>query len=374
MKCKSVISILEKLAPKKYAEDWDNVGLLLGKEEKEVKKIMVALDATENVINQAVKQEIDMLITHHPMLFSPIKSITSQDFLGKRIIKLLQNDISYYAMHTNFDVAAMADAVAEKLDLMNTRVFEPVYTEKLFKIAVFVPRDHAEKVRMAMVKEGAGFIGNYSGCTFQGEGIGTFIPLEGTNPYIGKLNETSYVNEIKIETIVDKPRMNAVIQAMIKVHPYEEPAYDIYTLYNSIDTVGIGKYGYLKQDISLQNLAMRVKMALNISNVQIVGDLEQKVASVVIVPGSGKSFLKRAIQMKADVYITGDIDHHTAIDAMEQGLCIIDAGHFGTEHIMVDYIKDYINNYLHNINWNLNGEDINVSIITAKESSPFITI
>lgn len=374
MKCKSIIAILEQLAPVKYASDWDNVGLLAGREEKEVKKIMIALDASEQVVNQAIQSKADMLITHHPMIFSPMKKITSNHFIGKRLIRLIQQDISYYAMHTNFDMAVMAEAAAKKLELQNTRILSPEYEEELYKIVVFVPEGSQEKVRMAMTREGAGFIGNYSSCTFNLSGIGTYMPLPGTNPYIGSANGLTMTNETRIETIVDKARKKQVIDAMIKAHPYEEVAYDIYPLLNKHNVRGIGRFGYLNQDTSLNILAMQVKLAFGLPYVQVSGDLERVMAAIAIVPGSGKGYIKEAIKAGADVLITGDMNHHAALDAMEQGLAIIDATHFGTEHLMAEYVKEYLNQYLHKITWNLNEEDLDISIIIAKEQNPFVVI
>lgn len=370
MKCQMIMKILEDLAPLKYAESWDNPGLLAGREEKEVHNIMVALDPSEDVIDQAVAQNVDMLITHHPMIFTPLKKISTQDFIGKKLVKLIQNDISYYAMHTNFDCAVMAEEAGKKLGLKNRRVLDPVYEEKLFKIAVFVPVDYADKVRVAMTREGAGFIGNYSDCTFNTEGFGTFFPREGTQPFIGTQGELTKVREIKIETIVDEPRKKAVIDAMLKVHPYEEPAYDIYSLASSMPGVGIGCFGYLNQYISAANLAARIKEAFHVPYVTYTGDAEDKIASVAICPGSGKSVIKQAVACRADVLITGDMDHHNALDAKEQGLLLMDAGHFGTEHFMAEYVKDYLKKKLMPADGELS-LDWGINVTTAEEHPIF---
>lgn len=345
MKCKEIIQILEELSPVKYAMEWDNVGLIVGRSDKEVKRIMIALDATEDVVMQCIRREVDMLITHHPMLFSAMKKINYDDFIGKKVMKLIQNDISYYAMHTNFDTKGMADVAAELLELQNKNILDVTYTEKKYKIAVFVPDDHANRVRTAMAKEGAGFIGGYSNCTFNTNGFGTFKPMEGTHPYIGTVGNLVNTPEVKIETIVTKDKLDSVVKAMLKSHPYEEVAYDVYELKNMEDREGIGRYGYLSKELSLQNFAEQVKKAFDLKHVSVVGDLDRKVFTVAISTGSGKSYVKHAIKAKADVLVTGDIDHHTAIDAKEQGLSIIDAGHYGTEHIMVDYVKKYLQKY-----------------------------
>ena len=177
MKCSEIIKLMEKVAPPEYACNWDNCGLLVGRKDKEVKKIMVALDATRNVIDQARIQNVDMLITHHPMIFSGMKKVTYDDFIGRKVMMLVANDISYYAAHTNMDAAVMADIAADRIELINAKPLEVTYSEQLLKIAVFVPVDSADKVRNAMTNEGAGYIGEYSSCTFNAEGQGTFLPI-----------------------------------------------------------------------------------------------------------------------------------------------------------------------------------------------------
>lgn len=367
MKIKDIIRILEEQSPLKYAEDWDNVGLLVGDREKTVKKIMISLDATDAVISQAVNEKVDMLITHHPLLFSPIKKITVDDFIGNRIIKLIQNNISYYAMHTNFDIMGMADAAASKLGFMNTHVLEVTYTEKLYKVVVYVPTSHADLVREAMTSKGGGHIGSYSDCTFNIEGIGTYTPLEGTSPYIGTINQQTKTQEVRIETIITKEKLNSMINHMIEVHPYEEVAYDIYELKNEGKSEGIGRYGYLPKEMSLKECANLVKDKFCTNYVRMIGDQEKIVKKVALSTGSGKSMIKYAIKEKVDVLITGDIDHHTALDALERDLCIIDAGHFGTERFMVEYVKDYLEGFL------LNTPDSkeSIEIILSVEEDPF---
>lgn len=369
MKCQEIIKLLEELAPLKYAEDWDNPGLLAGREEKDVHTVMVALDATEDVVSQAIAKRVDMLITHHPMIFKPLKKVSTQDFIGSKLIRLIQNDISYYAMHTNFDCAVMAQEAGRRLGLSNVRVLSPVYEEKLYKIAVFVPVEYAEKVRTAMTREGAGFIGNYSDCTFSAEGTGTFLPHEGTNPFLGTKGELASVREVKIETIVDDHRKDAVILAMLKVHPYEEPAYDVYPLASVMPGVGIGCFGYLTQYASASELAERVKEAFHIPYVTYTGSPEDKIASVAVCPGSGKSVIRNAIAYHADVLITGDMDHHSALDAREQGLYLMDAGHFGTEHFMAEYVKGFLKKRIADIS--LGTQDTEIEVMAAEEEPVF---
>ena len=239
MECKKVIEILEKQSPKSYACDWDNVGLLVGREDKEIQKIYIALDATDEAIEEAIANGADMLLTHHPMIVKGMKRVTQEDFIGRRIIRLIQNDMVYYAMHTNFDVMGMADLAADYLGISDTRVLE-----------------------------------------------------------ITIVSETG-----------------------------EE---------------GIGRYGSLKKEMTVRECCEEVKQAFSLENVKVFGDLERKVKTAAISPGSGRSVISNALQAGVDVLITGDIDHHEGIDAVAQKLTVIDAGHYGVEHIFIPYMEQYL--------------------------------
>lgn len=371
MLCRELIVGLEQLAPKKLAESWDNVGLLVGREEQEVHKIMLALDASEPVIDQCIAQKVDLLITHHPLVFSPVKQINYNEVTGRKLIKLIQNRIACYAMHTNFDVAVMAKEAGKTLDLSNPRILDVTYEETLYKLVVYVPVDSVDLIRAALNKEGAGHIGNYSDCSFGTQGIGTFRPLEGTKPYIGEVNKMTYANEVRLETVVKAENLQSTIQAVLRAHPYEEVAYDVFKLENKTNAMGIGCYGYLKRDMMLEDLAEHVKTAFGLDHVRVSGNLGRKVASVAVCPGSGKSFVSHALRAKADVLITGDMDHHTVLDALEAGLMVIDAGHFGTEHLFVDFMRNYINEYLYRMDRGAVGLAKTIEIVKAKEESPF---
>lgn len=371
MECREIIRLMEKLAPTKYALEWDNVGLLVGRDNKDVRTVMVALDSSMAVIEEAVKHNVDMLITHHPLIFSPIKRVNFNDPIGKKIFLLANNDISYYAAHTNLDVAVMADMAGKMFGLTNTKPLEESYGENIYKISVFVPVSHALKVRDAMTREGAGYIGGYSHCTFMGEGKGSFKALDGSEPYVGMINEVTTVDETKIESVVREDNLDRVIKAMLKVHPYEEVAYDVYKLENKIDERGIGIRGYINNDVTLEEFAGLVKEKLDADTVKICGNPRKKVVTVAISPGAGKSVVKHALKAKVDVLITGDIDHHTALDAWEAGLAIIDAGHFMTEHFVVDYLRDYLINSVYSSDEDLFSNNRKLEVIKAQEKEPF---
>lgn len=254
MKCRDLIKQLETIAPVHYAEKWDNVGLIVGDEEQQVNKVLIALDPSTEVIEQAIEQHCDMIITHHPLIFSPMKKITSNDFIGRRILNMMNHSIAYYAMHTNMDIAIMADEAAAMIGLKDTIALEPIESSNLH--------------------------------------------------------------------------------------------------------VGIGRSGKLTETITLLDLANEVKKQFHLEDVRVVGELTKDIKTVAISTGSGEDFIEHAIEIGADVLITGDIRHHKALDAIERNLCIIDAGHYGTERFMVEWLAAHL-------------DASNVTVMVAKEQSPF---
>ena len=346
VKCQTIANIIEELTPKKLAESWDNVGLLIGDGSAKVKKLLVCLDATEWVIEEAIEQEADMLVCHHPIIFGSLKRITADTVLGKKIIKLISHGISVYSAHTNYDIAAngLNDLFAERLGFKSFSLIEPTYNEKLYKILVYIPKNHEDKIFNALIAAGAGHIGNYSSCSYRTEGIGTFKPETGTHPFIGEEGKLETVNEIKLGTIVPQSLLNKTIKALIKAHPYEEPAYDIIPLENEGNSFGIGRIGELEQETSLAVYAGNVKAALGIDKVRIAGNPNQNIKKVAMLNGAGNKFVSAARFAGADVLVTGDMQYHEMVDAVEAGMCIIDAGHFATERIMIPAMANYLRN------------------------------
>ncbi|CEO26955.1 Nif3-like dinuclear metal center hexameric protein [Paraclostridium sordellii] len=344
MKLKSLIKQIEKKYPLNLAYDWDNVGLLVGDYENEVNKIMVALEANEKVVNEAIEKEIDLIITHHPFIFSKMKKVTTQDLKGKLIHKLIKNNISIYSMHTNFDIAfdGLNDYFVELLNLKDAKILEKTNSEVLYKLAVYVPKTHLDKVRSALGNADAGHLGNYKECSFSIEGEGRFKPCEGANPYIGEEGALESVNEVKIETIVPQKNLGGVINAMIKSHPYEEVAYDLYKLENKGEAVGLGRYGKLEEKMTFKDLGMILKEKLDIKYIRVVGNLEDEISKVAIVTGSGADMVKKAFKSGCDVLITGDMKYHDAQDTLDMGMKVIDCGHFDTEKVFADIMFKYL--------------------------------
>lgn len=355
IKCQTIVNILEELAPKKIAESWDNVGLLVGDGSQPIKKVMVCLDAPEWVVEEAIENNVDMIVSHHPMFLSGLKKINTDSSAGRKIIKLIKNNISLYCCHTNYDITqgGLNDIFAKELGFLNLKIIEPMITEKLFKIVVFVPKGFEEKIMTAMSYAGAGYIGNYSGCTFRTEGIGTFKPEEGSQPFIGKHGELEEVEELRIETIIPEKLLNKVTKEMLKAHPYEEVAYDIIPLKNEGASLGLGRLGELQNPTTLSIYAESIKKLLSADHVRIAGNPGQIIKKAALLNGSGNKFVSAARFAGADVLVSGDMQYHEMVDALEMGLCIIDAGHFDTEKIMIKAIADFLRSRFSNLKFDI---------------------
>ncbi|SDM19383.1 Nif3-like dinuclear metal center hexameric protein [Bacillus sp. OK048] len=329
-----IIQLFEKFSPKAFAMEDDKIGLQLGRLNKKINKIMITLDVLEEVIDEAIKRDVQLIIAHHPPIFRSLKNVLTDTVQGRMIEKLLKHDIAVYAAHTNLDVAkgGVNDLLANALGLANPEVLVPTYETKLKKLVVFTPLSHAEEIRQVLGKTGAGFIGHYSHCSFSAKGTGRFLPEENTNPYIGQQGHLESVDEVRIETIVPEQLLKKVVTAMIKAHPYEEVAYDIYSVENKGEVLGLGRIGTI-DEMTLGEFAERVKTALEVDKVRVVGDLSSRVKKVAVLGGDGNKYFKHAKFKGADVYVTGDIYYHTAHDAMMEGLNMIDPGH-NVEKIM----------------------------------------
>lgn len=324
-----IIELFEQFSPKHYAMDGDPIGLHVGQLNKPVTKVMIALDVLEEVVDEAIEKGVELIIAHHPLIYRPLKKIDTMNASGRIIEKLIKHDIAVYAAHTNLDVAkgGVNDLLAEALQLQNTEVLVPTHEIPLQKLVVYVPKEDEQKVREALGKAGAGAIGNYSSCSFTAEGTGRFLPEGGSNPAIGSQGILETVSEIRIETIFPQTIEKKVLSAMIKAHPYEEVAYDIYKLENKGESLGLGKIGVLAEEMSLEQFADHVKKTLDVDKVRVVGDLNSTIKKVAVLGGDGNKYFTTAKFKGADAYVTGDMYYHTAHDAMMIGLNIVDPGH-----------------------------------------------
>lgn len=357
--CGEMIKKIEMVYPKRLAESYDNVGLLVGDYKKSIKRVLVCLEVNSDIVDEAIRLGVDIIISHHPLIFTPLKNITNDDYISQILIKCIKNDISLYALHTNFDNAngGMNDILADIIELKDTKPLKKIEYNNLFKLVVFVPQTHAEIVRNAMLNSGAGHIGNYSHCSFNLEGKGTFLPLYGTSPFIGRQGELERVDEVRIETIVKEEELINVVNTMLKAHPYEEAAYDVYPLENST-IKGLGRIGVLDKEMNFMDFCNYIKEKFNLSSLNTAGDSERIIKTVAVLGGDGNDFIEDAIASGCDVFISGDIKHHKALVGVLNGINIIDAGHYNTENLAIPYISDFINSiadvdcFVSNINTN----------------------
>jgi dinuclear metal center YbgI/SA1388 family protein len=335
------------LAPKHIAVPDDKIGLQLGTLRKEIRKVLVALDVTDEVVEEAIRLQAELIVAHHAIIYRPLSHLQTDTPAGKLYEKLIKNNIAVYIAHTNLDVAegGVNDMMAKALKLDVSGHLEDIHTDKLKKLVVFVPDSHRNQVREAMFGAGAGWIGKYSHCSFNIAGTGTFLPQEGTEPFIGKPGKLEQASEVRIETIVPESVEKKVVQAMLKAHPYEEVAYDLYPMDLNGRTFGLGRVGKLAEAVTLESFASRVKQAFDVPFVRVVGELEREVKKVAVLGGSGSRYVRHAIFAGADVLVTGDIDYHTAQDAIAAGIAIVDPGH-NAEKILKKHVADWLNERL----------------------------
>ncbi|RYL90414.1 Nif3-like dinuclear metal center hexameric protein [Sporolactobacillus sp. THM19-2] len=344
-----LIQRFEEWVPESLAFENDKIGLLIGTLNKDIKKVMVTLDVLENVAQEAADKHVDLIIAHHPVIFHPLKNVRSDAGQGKIVTKCVKHDVAVYAAHTNLDIAegGVNDMLAKQLGLRRTQILKPTQSEPLYKLTVYVPESHIQTVRKAIGDAGAGAIGRYSHCTFTARGKGTFLPEEGTHPYIGAHGKLAYADEGRIETIVPEHLLKKVISRMLKVHPYEEVAYDVYPLKNEGVTYGLGRIGELEEPAVFGDYCREVKQKLGVDGLRAVGNLKDKVRKIAVCGGDGNSLIPYARYRGADVLISGDIYYHTAHDALLAGLKVIDAGHHiesvmkkGVQHYLQKVIKE----------------------------------
>ena len=308
---KDVMQCLEMLAPQHLAEGWDNIGLMVGHKGQEVKKVLCALDVNEAVIDEAIKEGAQCIVSHHPFLYAPIKSLDLDTPKGKLIEKLIMHQIAVYSMHTNYDIApgGLNDYLCGLLGLKNVTILAPTGKRTFCKVCVYVPISHIEIVREKIIAINKCTIGNYKGCTFSSHGEGTFVPLDGSNPFIGKKDQVEKVAEQKIEFMEYKDEV-ATLMAQIKaVHPYEEVAYDVYDLQNISEPIGLGRIGEYSEPIVFNEFLNRVKQVFKVQYVRLTQEVRHPITKVAICSGSGSEFMKKAAG-KADIYITGDMQFH----------------------------------------------------------------
>ena len=352
VKSSEIIQAIEAIAPRRLAESWDNVGLQIGSNKREVSKVLFTLDVTAEVVAEAIEIGAQMIVAHHPFIFNGLKGICTDELKGRMVADLIKNDICLYVAHTNLDKAelGLSDYIGKRLGLEAMQPLSASDAEKLYKIVVYVPVTHEELIVEVMGSCGAGFIGRYSHCTYRTCGKGTFMPLAGTHPFIGEQDELTTVEESRVETIVDGKILKRLMQKLKQAHPYEEMAYDLYPLENGelMNQNGLGKIGRLNTPVDGQAFIEHIKKTLDLEWIRATGNPPEKISKVALCTGSGAEFIGLAKVKKADVYITGDLKYHDAQRAVESNLWVIDAGHFGTEKLVVDLLASILEDTLRN--------------------------
>lgn len=339
---KDIIHLIEGAAPLHYQEPYDNSGLQIGFPDMKVKGILLSLDVTEEVVEEAVSIGANLIVSHHPLIFSNVRKIIGSNYVERTIAKAIKSDVAIYSCHTNIDNVqqGVSFKMAEKLGLANVKVLKPV-TGVLCKLVTFVPSDHADHVRQAIFEAGAGHIGQYDCCSFNLSGEGTFRASEGANPFVGNIGQLHKEPEVRIETILPKFIESKVVAAMINAHPYEEVAFDIYPISNTYDQVGSGAIGFFEDSVDTKHFLKLVKDTFRIPFIRHTRILSEKISSVALCGGSGSSFLSDARKAGADVFISADFKYHQFFDA-ENRILIIDIGHFESEQYTLEIFYDLL--------------------------------
>lgn len=342
MKIKELTQYLERIAPIAYQESYDNSGLLVGHPDDVISKALVSLDCTEAVIDEAIAKGCDIVISHHPIVFTGLKKFNNQTYVERTVMKAIKNNIALYAIHTNLDniVGGVSSKIASKLALQSQAVLRPK-SGLLKKLVLYVPRAHVEAVRQALFDAGAGHIGNYDQCSYNTAGYGTFRPLEGAEPTIGVVGTQERVEETMIEVVYPANLERAILVAMLASHPYEEVAYHIVKLDNTWQEVGSGIIGNLPTPIPEKEFLAYLKEQLNLNVIRHTEFLGKDVSRVAVCGGAGSFLLSDAKRSGADVYITADYKYHEFFDA-EGEILIADIGHFESEQFTQELLLEII--------------------------------
>jgi dinuclear metal center YbgI/SA1388 family protein len=348
-KISEVIDYLEKIAPNELQEDYDNAGLIVGHRNKMLSGILITLDVTEAVVDEAVKLNCNLIVAHHPIIFRGLKKLTGSNYVERTVEAALTQGIALYATHTNLDnvLHGVNSQLVKKIGIQKAKIINPK-TDSLNKLITFVPEKDLTSVMTALGGAGAGSIGNYDLCTFQVYGKGTFRPNEEASPHIGSANQLEEVNEIRLEMIFPFHLKRNIVSTLIKAHPYEEVAFDILPLLNTDPEKGSGQWGFLNKKLPADQFLNHLKESLNLSVVKYTGKLDKEIQSVGVCGGSGSFLIKKARALQLDAFITSDIKYHEFFDA-EDDLLLVDIGHYESEVFTKDLLKEIISEKFPNI-------------------------
>jgi dinuclear metal center YbgI/SA1388 family protein len=345
MNLADIEKLFETWAPRWTAWERDNVGIQIGRRSKRISNILVALDVTPDIVREAIATKADLIVTHHPLLFRPASSVSDSDPVGALVLMLAEKRVALFSAHTNLDsaVGGVSFTLAGVLGIDKPAFLVPL-KDTLMKVAVFVPEQHADMVATAMAERGAGVMGEYRSCSFRTTGKGTFRGSEYSSPTIGKPLQLETVDEIRLEMIVPRSCVTAVVAAMKSAHPYEEVAYDLYTLENGNPNFGMGAIGNLSKQMTVRAFLAHVKKKLHVGSLRFSGSPAQTVQRIAVCGGSGSELLEEAIRAKADVFVTADVRYH-GFQSADNRIILVDAGHYETEHVVLNSIVDHLRSW-----------------------------
>jgi len=361
MKIKDITAVIEKISPLKLAQDWDNVGLLMGDAKRNVKNILLTIDVTGEVVAEAKRLKTDLIISYHPIIWDGLKQITADGPSGV-VYDLIRCGIAVFSIHTAFDsaVGGVNDGLAEIVGIVDGKPIGDYVDSPAgdnYKLVVFIPVESAAKVSNAVFAAGAGAIGNYSNCGFAAEGTGTFLPLAGARAAIGKKGKFEKVPEVRFETIVPAEKLANVTAAMKKAHPYEMPAFDIFKLYGSESKFGLGRIGKLARPMQLDRIIERIKKYTGAKTIGIVGDEKRLVRKAAVCAGSCGKIINSVIAERCDLYLTGELKHHHALAAQEAGLTCICLSHTVSERFILKKLARQLQKQLKQITIKISKKD-----------------
>lgn len=339
MKVKDIAGVVEQIAPLGLAQSWDNVGLLVGDPEKQIKNVLLTIDVTKAVVAEAQALKTDLILSYHPIIWDGLKHVLA-DGPTQRVYDLIRSNIAVFSIHTALDaqIGGVNDGLAEMLGIVNAKPlgdYVEYNPQENYKLVVFVPVEAMDKVANAVFAAGAGAMGNYRDCGFGTDGTGTFLPLKGAHPAIGRQGRREAVHEIRFETIVPAEKLDAVVAAMKEAHPYEMPAFDIFKLFGYGSTFGLGRFGPLAKPAKIAQLVEQIKEQTGAKAVGLVGDSKRLVRTAAVCAGTCGRILNTVIANGADLYLTGELKHHEALAAQEAGLTCICLSHTVSERFML---------------------------------------
>ncbi|MCB0803683.1 MAG: Nif3-like dinuclear metal center hexameric protein [Flavobacteriales bacterium] len=360
MKIKEIIHQLEQLAPPQLQESYDNANLIVGTGNKKFKKALICLDSTEEVIDEAIALGCNLVIAHHPIVFSGLKKFNGSNYIERVIIKAIKNDIAIYAIHTNLDnvFKGVNHKIAEKLGLKKLQILSPK-RHQLRKLVFYAPIKNTAEIRNAVFEAGAGEIGNYSACSFNLTGKGTFKANDKAKPFVGEKGEIHEEQEDRIEVVYPVFKESAIIENLIAKHPYEEVAYDIYDIENKWNQVGSGMIGELPEAMDSKLFLKAIKKRMSVEQIRYTEIIKDKVQRIAVCGGSGSFLLEDAIRQKADVFITADFKYHQFFDA-DKRIMIADIGHYESEQFTGELIQEYLQEKIPNF----------ANYLTSKRTNP----